>query len=161
MPSVKTNYGKAFGESVAFRNAPPGSDLAADIPTAFAIILLQGYDFVTANPDHDTIAELGAGVAVDPAGATPYSGHMIDRGTDFIVSTDDVADRGMIAFAAPPTITVGATALSNITGFALCTRGDLTAANRIIALVEFANGPVSIGASQTLTVSDFAAGEGA
>lgn len=150
MVSVRTNYGKTAADSVFWT----GVDHEGNAPPAnFYIILIKStYDWANANPDHHTVALVGAGNLLLPTGN--YTGNAFARAAGtFARVQNDTSNRSELTFTTPPVLTAASANVLDIKGFAMCKENNLDATNRFYALMEFTGAAFNVANGQPITIS--------
>jgi hypothetical protein len=148
MASTRTNWGKTATDSVFFRGE---THEGAAAPATFYLILINnGYNFASVDPDDKLIADIGVVNCIDPA---DYSGNSVARAAgSFTMNENNTSDRSETTFTTPPVISAGNN-LTNIKGFAVCTEDNLLGTNRVFSITEFTNAAFNISSGQTITIT--------
>lgn len=148
--SIWTSWGKAFLEAGAMANVD--TDGGA-LPSYFYLVLI-GIDFSGFSGDSDPAIENISSItqAINPAGYNSGNGNRRTRSaasTGFLVTR--ASNNGVIAFATNPVLTA-TTTVAAFGGFALCNADSHTTA-KVLAIQRFNTRPLTMTASQTLTIS--------
>lgn len=161
-----TNYGRRWQQAVAWTDAKPGASSDGDVgltvngsavPSFWVVLLTTTYNFTAQangpNPDHATIAALGAGV-ITPTGN--YTDNDVPRNrTRIATALDDSLDQASVSFIAgqEPFLTVSAAGgLTNIAGFAICT--GILSTDNVLAIVPFASTIASVAVNNRIKILD-------
>lgn len=149
MASTRTNWGKAATDSCWFRGV---THEGGAIPATFYIILINnGYNFASVDPDDKLIADIGAVNMILPTGN--YTGNSITRdAASFTATQNDTSDRSEITFTTAPVLSA-TNNMTNIKGFALCIENNLGATNRVFSITEFTNAAFNISTGQPITIN--------
>lgn len=150
MVSVRTNFGKTAAESAFFT----GVDHEGNAPPAnFYIILIKStYNWAAADPDHHTVALIGAGNMILPTGN--YTGNSVLRAdASFTQVQNDTNNRSEITFNPAPVLSATSANVTDVKGWAICKENNLDATNRIYGLFDFTNPAFSVANGQPITIN--------